>query len=120
MSDLTAWLREGVQTSDGCSHPIASDIDAADALMSTAADEIDRLTAALAEARDKALEEAAAFVDAHAALEKAGICDLSGTSGPPLTKEAAKSVFEANARKSAQAATYKAIASHFRALKEKP
>ncbi len=53
MSDLRARLREGVQTSDGCSHPIASDIDAADALMSTAADEIDRLTRELAEAREE-------------------------------------------------------------------
>lgn len=83
-------------------------------------DEIAALTRELAEAREAALEEAAAFIDAHAALEEAGICDLSGMSDPPLTKTAEKSVFEANARKSAQAATYKAIAAHFRALKEKP
>lgn len=92
MSDLRAWLREGVQTSDGCSHPIASDIDAADALMSSAADEIDRLNRGLedvrrerdaafamskcecradegcqniVQARDKALEDAAVLIEQH-------------------------------------------------------
>lgn len=48
VSGLVERLRGGVQTEQGCSHPIWSDVEKADALMSEAADALTALSAQLA------------------------------------------------------------------------
>ena len=69
VAEITERLRKGVQTAPGCSHPIASDIDAADALMSEAADTIVRLSDA--EARIRELEAVIEQMKADHACELA-------------------------------------------------